>query len=285
MNHETAVHRIGDLLRGRLSKSERRRILEHISGCDECTELSVTHFAIAQAFREVDEQPGEHPSANALARYAVAPHEVADARRAEIDSHVQQCPTCATEVGLSRFVDTDLDPAGPLVEGRVATDRRLRSPLVAAAASVALLLLGFAAYAVLFGAPWARPRPEIVEWTGPVQLPLLQAPLRDLPNEATEVVLEGTQPVVSLAVVPVVRDGDKPQDVIVFRIRNAAGSLIWTQDLTVDRVRHYAASSGAVTFLVPSVTLPDGRYDLEIRWNRDTAPGALVQMPFVVRRR
>jgi hypothetical protein len=93
-----------------------------------------------------------------------------------------------------------------------------------------------------------------------VALPLLQSPLRSGEAERTIVeVLQG-QPFVLLAVeAPTPGEAGAP---LRFEVRRSGGDAVWAQELSEADLRHYAHSTGAITFMIPAVRLPAGSYAL-----------------------
>lgn len=285
MIHETAISRIGDLLRGRLDAARRAEVIGHLEDCADCRALSDTYVAVAGAF---DDLPGsdEHADSAELVELAVDPDRLDPAVRARIETHVKRCPSCAHDLEATRNAEAELAAFTESPQGSgAARAGAARNPWARAAVAAAIVgvALAYPAWRGLSVAPRLEQRLQQLEsFSGPVGLVVLEPPQRGAEDPVPTLDVAAAQPAVPLAVVPVLDERVGAETPVLFSILDAAGHRVWSREMSRAVAEGYARDAGVVTFLVPSDLLPEGRYTLQVSTGAEQPPQFAA--PFRVRR-
>jgi hypothetical protein len=273
MNHEQAVHSLGDLFQERLCDRERKSLLAHLDSCPECRSMLDTYALLAQALVSHDEADAR-PSSEILVRYALEDPALSREERERVAAHVAECSSCAEEVLSVREAEHDATrPAG------VQPLRRYRVALLAAAA--ALALLAFPAYVglrVLVGrAPAAS--------AGATQIALsrtiwLHGPSRDATEPLPQVEIAPGQSIVRLGVVLGLFEEYAGVERVLFDLRDAAGRSVGSFELPAEAALRSAREDGGVLLDVPAASLSPGTMTLTVLCGDPAEP--LFRTAFVV---
>lgn len=277
MTHDEAVLLLTDLLAGRLGPDLRHRVQGHLEGCEDCASLAGTHDMLA----------GRHTPVEDLVDLSLHPHEIDEARRMQLQAHLDVCEACGAE---SRFVRRAERSAVATMTGT-----RPRSawmlPLVAAAA---LAGLGFSAWLALFRIPRlestidrleaspsrrvdAAPHPNEA---GPLVRVQYLPSARRGPGSHAIVDLETGQPYEYLAVE--VPDFEPRGDTTV-DLATEKGDRVWSRAIGADELRRLTRGTPEITLAVPTRVLHAGRFILELRDASAPAAAPLLEVPFEVR--
>ncbi len=316
MTHEEAVGLLPDHMQDRLDGPARSGVAQHLAGCPECRDLVDTYRTLAEGF--VAESSGElpgHPSVEELVDFALGRMERLGERRDEVARHVSRCPGCSEEVETIRRGQSESEEERGAARRPGPPGPSTFRPILAAAlaAGVALLLLAYPAYLGLRELPRSRGETEalrserradrakqeelerslarseqerrrLAAWTGVVSVPLLAAPVRgSLEQEATIEVAEG-QPFVCLAVDPGLPAAGGRGGIDLAEILGAGGTRVWSLPIDASEARRRISESGALVFLVPSDTLPEGRYRLRLARRGGAAERTVLEILFRVTR-
>lgn len=301
MNHDEAAIFLPELLRGGLHDSVRSDLAAHLAACGECRTLAVTYDVLAEALgRGGAEAPGRdgeevstgHPHAREIVAYALEREALPAAEIERIAAHLSSCRSCVRDVEMTRGAhdETRRGSILPFAPARLAA---LRVPVVRAAmaaAAAVLVLLGYPAWLGLARLPRAardasdlraaneavgREAAElrssldrttanlraVTSWSGPVALNVLESPARGA-GESKVLTVRPGQPFLLVAVQPAIPAAAGPQDTFRFAIGREREEPLWSDDLTVARLRDSVRLSGVVTFAVPADRVPPGSYRL-----------------------
>jgi len=300
VEHQDAIARIGDLVRGRLDATSRAEVQAHLEQCQDCRRLSETYVVLAESFgARHDAAPDAHPSSTEIVNLAVTPEKLSADERADLETHVEQCPACAVELEATREAESEFAAVADVPRADpTAVETAWRHPAVgiAVAASVLLVALAYPVWIGLVEKPRMerelRERIERLEtgregaspldWSGPVELTLLQPPLRGASDEIPTIGLVADQPLVPLAIVPAFGEELEASTAIRFTVHAGTGPAIWSEESTRGDVDRYAQSAGVITFLVPAERMPEGEYRLKVSVAGDGR--VLFEVPFRVAR-
>lgn len=266
-----------EFVTGRLDAETARHVELHLAACAECAALAATLSDLSSGFRIGGRDLlTPHPDPLVLAAYAAG-----NTREDSIDRHLRGCATCQLEVEAHRAATpvAKVLPFARRSESVTAPRRRFTVPASLAAGmvvGVGLMLL----YRPLPAPPAPATAPA---WSGPVELALLESPLRGESAVASFEVAPG-QPYVPLAV-PValpdeVADGDR------YRVNVRADGFPeggWSIDLDARTLREQIARTGVATFLIPSTALAPGRHAVRVLPADGGEP--ILEIPFDVRAR
>jgi len=270
MNHEVAAPMIGDLLHGRLRGETRNEVLSHVTSCEECRGMSETYGLLSEALCDHGD---EHPSAEEIVKYAFAEDQLSPEERDRIAEHVLGCDLCASELETTNQAEAELIAESSPAQDEPATSFDRRSMLAAAiAAAVVLVVLAYPAYLGLFEVPRIDNRLAALEaetigreasiWSGPLDLNILQAPVRGAGDPIVAVHLAQNQPLALLAVEPGLLEEYVGAGAVFVDIRDASGRSIWSWEFTESQVLNTA--SGLVTVLVPAENLASGDWTMAV---------------------
>jgi hypothetical protein len=270
MKHEVAAPMIGDLLHGRLQGETRNEVLTHVTSCEECRSLSETYGLLSEALCD---HGGEHPSADEIVKYAFAEDQLTTEERDRIAEHVLGCDLCASELETTNQAEAELVADSSPAQDEIATSFDRRSMLAAAvAAAVVLVVLAYPAYLGLFEVPRIDNRLAVLEaerlgreasvWSGPLDLNIFQAPLREAGDEIVAVHLAQDQPQALLAVDPGLLEEYAGAGTVFVDLRDASGRSTWSWELTENQVMNTA--NGLVTLLVPAEVLASGDWTMSV---------------------
>jgi hypothetical protein len=198
------------------------------------------------------------------------------------EEHYFSCPACREELRLWQALPAALQSVGAARRSR--RNWLAIGGLTAAAAAmlVANCYLGFVEL------PRMRERladmtasldqmkmgQQATPWSGPVSLVVLTGPLRSSGGDETPTIeVKPGQPAVPIGLTPVLSPEAKPQDRLLFQIREATGKQVWELGMTVSEVKRALGAGRVVTFLIPAGSLAAGDYNLVVYAGDDaTAP-------------
>jgi hypothetical protein len=289
MNHEVAAPMIGDLLHGRLRGETKTEVLSHVTSCGECKSLSETYGLLSEALLD---NGLEHPSAEAIVQYAFTEDQLDPDERDRIATHLLGCELCASELEVTSQAEAEILAELSTVKAQDAPriDRRTRlAPAIAAA--VVAIVMAYPAYLGLFEVPRIDNRLASLEaerigrvaanWTGPVDLNILQSPLRNTGNDPVAIHLAAQQPYVVLTVDPGLLEEYVGTGVVYLDIRDTSRRSIWSWEFTEQQV--VGAVNGVVAVLVPADELPAGDLTMSVSRGADRAE-LVFDAPFRVTR-
>ena len=157
MRHSEAEIVLVDYAAGDLAGERRRALEDHLSRCPRCREWLATYRLYDAVLSPGGEGP-DHPDAEVAARLAAAPESLPRRRRAALESHLESCGACRTEVALARQAVEHARTGGAPAASRAAT-------------ATARLWLAAAVFAATIGAAiWlvashARRPPKDLRWS------------------------------------------------------------------------------------------------------------------------
>lgn len=304
MKHEEAVLRLTDFLQENLSGRIQDEMSAHLANCRECQELAETCLGLASMPREGSARAC-HPTPDEIALDTVWPAALSGPARARIALHLRDCVSCREEVETARAAHGEIGQlerppaAGPAKEpalkpevrlARRHADRRVTWMTLVAVSSL-LLLAGYSLARLVASRELRESRAAIERmttdmrearaWSGPVTLTVLTGDDRSDGPGKTVRVAPG-QPYVPLAALPPLPGEEQTEKRYRFEIVSATEETVWSLEMAGDAVRDQAAASGVVSFLVPSASLPPGRYAFRVV-GLDTDPGRqLLKSSFTV---
>jgi len=303
----TDSHRVAKLIpwyvNGSLSAEERREVDEHLAGCDECRASVDEARELVDLGRLDDDALLDHVQAQHLERFAGDPESLEPALSEWIGRHVESCEACRCALDTLRRLDLrdELLREPTTDTGRVIAfedRRRERKPAAASASSGFWELLGrtvlhpaaAAVYliALVLSVPIYRalaPQPQTdlspaQRWGGAVDLPVLSDVMRG-ETGAVEVVVAAGQPVVPLALefdVPPELTGSMP---IGFEITEN-GTVVWSHEMTAERVSRNLSDSGLVVLLIPASALKPGTHRTIVKPADAIEARPLLETPFEI---
>lgn len=277
--HEDLQSDIPAYAQANLGAEARARLETHMAQCQECSELVETAREIlSAAVGAGSEMFDPHPEPLVLREVALR-RKVAGVER--LDHHLSSCASCSLEVSVWRQRE---QASGATARPAWRGGRGWRGWAPALAAGVAA---GLGLALMLRPAPPpppAAPAPAgpalgAALPSGPLPLLLLPGPLRGSQPRASLRLPPGS-PLLILAVQPLAAAEGPDEARYRFEIVDSRGRGVWGAELSARDIRAHLDASDVLTFAVPSVLLPAGGYELEVR-SLPLAGGApLLEIPF-----
>ena len=250
MDHDRARLHVTELALGQLDAALAAEVRAHVDKCNDCRSMHRFVQVLREAMRGDDRVFAEHPTADAMARFALDDPGLELPVRATIGAHLRTCVVCrnAIEAGRGR--------ADMRLSDRIARALRGRS------AAFAGLAVGAAAVAVLWiTTPWPGS-----SGTGDpsVAVPTVRLePTTRTRSVVPTLTVEATD-LQALVVVPAdpwnVRNSPDDFEIDV-RVEN--GREPWTQRVRASRV--WDGDTASVRLLLPREALPAGEVTVTLR--------------------
>jgi hypothetical protein len=289
-----------------LSPEERLEVEAHLPDCAECRGLLEEARVLQGLDRQEPAELLDHVQAQHLERFAADPGAMPPETTGWIREHLQGCEVCRDALHILRGAlagtgtrDAAADSAPPrgtpepvpaAESGSIwhLLSRTIFHPAAAAAYLVALCL-AIPVYRALAPHPAIEPRGAAVEqepgpagdWGGAVDLQVLSSAFRG-EEDVAAVVVEAGQPVLPLGVEFELPAGLDASAVVGVVIRDGAGEVVWSQDLTREQVERNLDHSGIVTLLLPGSRFTPGRYRLTVERGDRPDGRPLLDAPFEV---
>jgi hypothetical protein len=272
--HEQLQEQIPAFVADRLDGTESGQVQEHLSDCEDCTDLVRVGNELVQGLRDGKEEIfTAHPDARMLRRYSLG--EEVDGR-GELVRHVASCASCELEVSAWRRWGKVKPTSTQEEEFRAAQGRSINWKSALAAG----ILLGMG---LMFGLRDIGPQPAQAPtpWTGSAALLTLEAAYRSAAPVA-QIFIEPHQPYLPLVVSPELPPMTPAGEHFRFAIATAgAADPLWSLELSAEAVQTQQEATGVVTFLVPATGMDAGHYTFSMHKAGDEP---ILQIPFEVQR-
>lgn len=243
---------------GRLDAETARAVELHLAACAECAAFAVTLSDLSLGFRTGGRGLlTPHPEPLRLADFA-------DGRERDetVAGHLASCATCRLEVEAHRAAapTAKVLPFVPRAHAAPVARRRFTVPASLAAG----MIVGVGLMLLYRPLPEAEPVAGSPGWSGPVELALLESPLRGDGAVAHFAVAPG-QPYVPLALPITLPEATTDADRFRVEVQAASSpSAGWSIDLDAGTLRAQISRTGVATFLIPSRALEPGRHDVRV---------------------
>lgn len=260
---------IPDLATGRLHGEPRRRLEEHLRGCESCVRLLETARMIASVRSADEDGPSSpHPGIQELRDHALLVAPLAP----EGQRHVEQCDRCSLEV--HSWTNLRLPASGTVKVGRWSPAEGRRWALAAASLAAGLILVT---------AGWSlRSLVPERKWSGSLRAISLQEPTRGAAVLPVLTIRRGD----AYALLEVRLDlYDTPRKISPFEFRLAPldGRTVWSLKIPVAEVETTLEESRTFNLAIPTDVLKKAIYELVVlREDRPSDP-PLLQVRFEVR--
>jgi len=286
MNHQETSALLHDLDIERLDARTRAAVESHLATCEECMELADVYRALRAAAMP---DGAVHPSSDDVVTLAMHPEDLAESRRADLESHLTICERCAAEVRRVRTIEAGDDRTRGMSRhpGESSTGRSTRrtspTPWLLAAAAILVAILVYPAYLGLVRLPDLEQRSDqaarrvddltaeiaaltsgrrqLEAYAGRVDLTVLSSSHRGS-AERQRVEVEPDSSFVLLAFELLVPRAVGADQRVRFELFSDAGEAVWFTESTAGDTRDDVKSGRVVALVVPVAGLSSGDYEL-----------------------